>query len=34
MQKNQILKEENSFLELEKYFIELKDRELKEKSKN
>ena len=31
MRKNQILKEENSLLELEKYFIELKDRELKDR---
>ena len=29
MQNNQLLKVKNSTLELEKYFIELKDRELK-----
>ena len=29
MQKNHFLKVKNSLLELEKYFIELKDRELK-----
>ena len=29
MQKNQFLKVKNSLLALEKYFIELKDRELK-----
>ena len=31
MRKNQFLKVKNSLLELEKYFIELKDRELKDK---
>ena len=31
MQKNQFLKVKNSLLELEKDFIELKDRELKDK---
>ena len=30
MGKNQFLKVKNSLLELEKYFIELKDRELKD----
>ena len=30
-QKNQFLKEKNSLLELEKYFIELTDRELKDR---
>ena len=31
MQKNQFLKVKNSLLELEKYFIELKDIELKDR---
>ena len=31
MRKNQILKEKNSLLELEKDFMELKDRELKDR---
>ena len=31
MQRNQFLKAKNSLLELEKYFMELKDRELKDK---
>ena len=31
MQKNQLLKVKNSLLELEKYFIELKDIELKDR---
>ena len=31
MQRNQFLKVKNSLLELEKYFMELKDRELKDK---
>ena len=31
MQKNQILKVENSLLELEEYFIELKTTELKDR---
>ena len=34
MRKNQFSKEKNSLLELEKYFIELKDRQLKDLSKN
>ena len=33
MRKNQFLKVKNSLLELEKYFIELKDRGLKEMRK-
>ena len=31
MQKNQLLKAKNSLLELEKYFVELKDIELKDR---
>ena len=31
MRKNQFLKVKNSLLELEKYFLELKDRELKDR---
>ena len=34
MQKNQFSKVKNSLLELENYFIELKDRELKDLIKN
>ena len=33
MRKNQFLKEKNSLLQLEKYFMELKDSELKGRSK-
>ena len=34
MRNNQFLKVKNSLLELEKYFIELKDRKLKDRRKN
>ena len=34
MQKNQFLKVNNSLLELEKYFMELEDRELRDREIN